>query len=143
MKLHRSSELADSLSIDVEAYRAKYEHGAHVAIFEYQQQLALIEAIGWAEHTSDWDLFVVIELTNGQTIQAPYGYAEIEWGKKLYCLDLLDDIRTIQNRVIITVYKETVEGRLSMKLSEELDPEDNLRTIILKIDEISKIGLNY
>lgn len=138
---HRSSDMADALSIDVEAYRDKYYNGAHVAIIEYQLQLAMIEALSWTEHTSDWDLFVVVELTDGQILEAPYGYAELEWAKKLDCLKMMDDIKKVQSQVTMVVPKESVEDRISSILSPEEDKD--FRRVVLNIDEISKIGLNY
>ena len=38
----------------------------------------LKEELGWFEHTSDWDPFLIITLNNGETIETAAGYSDFE-----------------------------------------------------------------
>ena len=111
MKQHRSSRLADQCRVTVnpDDYNA-----SHAAIMEYNERVKMIDRLGWADHTSDWDLgtTIVLDESNGQSVTTTQGDPFLEWGIKLDCLDLLDYISKVQTHVSIVIYGTDIEAKV-------------------------------
>ena len=50
-------------------------HNKIKALITFDRENELIEELGWFEHTSDWDPFLLIELTDGSVIETAAGYS--------------------------------------------------------------------
>ncbi len=46
----------------------------------------ITEALGWLDHSGDWDPFLILNLNNGTQLQTPHGYSDSQIeGENLIC----------------------------------------------------------
>ena len=153
MKQHRSSRLADNcrVTVDPDDYNA-----SHAAVLEYNKRVHMIDELGWADHTSDWDLGTTITLQNGEAVVTTQGDPYLEWGIKLECLDLLEYISKIQTHVSIVIYGTERESKtysdvgLSVTApmnTPEYDSshsdEFDFRRVLIPVERIHSMALYY
>ena len=54
----------------------KESHDRKIAmLYKYSRDMETILSLGWFEHTSDWDPFLLIKLKDGTQIETASGYA--------------------------------------------------------------------
>jgi len=145
---HRSSKLADELVVEVDDNN---EYGPYAAILEYNLKVEMIDKLGWAEHTSDWDLGTIVTLRDGRVIHSAQGDPTIEWARTFKEIDLLQDIQKLVNHVLITVMHEKGQReewssrvrRDEGSLSVDDDNPYEYVDLIVPIDQIQKMELYY
>ena len=83
-----SSALMESSFITWEDREKWYSYDSKIdSLKAYAMGLELINQLGWLEHTSDWDPFLMIELKNGGEIQTESGYFLFEVKKKTILIE--------------------------------------------------------
>lgn len=90
-----SSSMQDNASIELDKDSSHESRMFHLLWFI--TEVKQIDLLGYAEHTSDWDLYLEIELYDGTTFLTPSGFPDIEFqDKKLDDVVIgLDTIETI------------------------------------------------
>ena len=71
-KNHLSSTLLQQLHFDLTVP----EVNQYEVIAGYIKLVELISKLGWVEHTSDWDLNMIIETKDGQHLESGHGYGD-------------------------------------------------------------------
>ena len=72
LKLLKEASIVRELNDTDEEFAAK--------VIWLHTELSQIDILGWAEHTSDWDLGLVVTLNTGVQINSLIGYADFEFG---------------------------------------------------------------
>ncbi len=137
LKRQISSEMMDSIqTVELD----DLSHGEKVAeLFRFMVTIELIQDLGWFEHTSDWDPFLVINFNNAVHItqETESGYAEFQ---------LSADGKDPLSRKEFRVYNDGVDGtsktaeEIEFILVDDCDYESNERiTHVFRIDEIKSI----
>ncbi len=153
LKRQISSEMMDSIQT-VELGNLNW-HGEKVAeLFRFMVTIELIQDLGWFEHTSDWDPFLVISFNNADTqalgvtastrqagmMETESGYAEFQLSA-----DGKDPLSRKEFRAYLGMY-DSVDGmsktaeEIEFILVDDCDYESNERiTHVFRIDEIKSI----
>src|SRR6478735_4948837 len=58
---------------------------------QYKDSVELIEKLGWLEHTSDWDLYHIIEFHDGTLTYSMNGYTDLEIDQANYTITITID----------------------------------------------------
>jgi len=65
---------------------------------EFFRVIDLIETVGWAEHTCDWDLFLEFKLNSGQTYETESGYATGRIVNNCFIVDGPDNADDVEDK---------------------------------------------
>ncbi|MAG25430.1 hypothetical protein CMI47_07595 [Candidatus Pacearchaeota archaeon] len=135
LKRQISSEMMDSIqTVELD----DLSRGEKVAeLFRFMVIIELIQDLGWFEHTSDWDPFLVISFNNADTQETESGYAEFQLS--------VDGIHPL-SRKEFREYNDGVDGM--SKTAEEIEfilvddcdyDTDERITHVFFIDEIKSV----
>lgn len=116
-----SCDLLSRFSVEIPADATHEQRRCYVNFFI--EAFHLIERTGWYEHTSDWDLIVIVEYNDGTRFESSNG-ATCDWDKPDTLAISDDDTRNF------------IVNDLDTDSDAEEYPE---RTTIIDIDRIARI----
>lgn len=134
-----------SLSSDLgEKFKVKFQdcqdhEDACIKVLYFQEMVAMIEKLGWHEHTSDWDpwIMVSIEDENGiDVLESHTGYTDFEWVDKNGNELVIDDCGD-KPGITICCDQNKIYGIRFVHPDEETDEE--VRGKIIPIDSITEM----
>ena len=133
-----------SLSSDLgEKFKVKFQDCENhedrcIKVLYFQEMTKLIEKLGWHEHTSDWDPWIVVTIEEENTInvlESPTGYTYFDWVDKDGNELIIDD--NVAGGITICVDKDKIYGIRFVYPDEETDEE--VRGNIIPIDLITEM----
>lgn len=98
--------------------------------------IELISKLGWVEHTSDWDLNMMIKTRDGKEVETGYGYGD--------CVDLINpDGEVVPLKDLDYLTDEDAMGwALKFDHTQFDDDDPDLYSWEIKIHNIAEIGMD-
>ena len=115
----------------------KESHDRKIAmLYKYSRDMETIQQIGWFEHTSDWDPFLIIKLKDGTQLETESGYAEFN-------LSIKEDGHLTERTFAKHVAGDNSDNIRFIRI-ETADSETNESThYYLEIDKIHSILIDH
>jgi hypothetical protein len=114
----------------------KEPHDRKIAmLYKYSRDMETILSLGWFEHSSDWDPFLLIKLKSGTPIETASGYAvfNLSIGPEGYLTDKA-----------FSLYIADISDRIKYIRVDSCDEKTNeLIHIYLEIDKIHSILIDH
>ena len=134
-----------SLSSDLgEKFKVKFQdcqdhEDKCIKVLYFQEMVAMIEKLGWHEHTSDWDPWIMVSTEDEKGInvlESPTGYCDFDWVDKDGVELFIDDMSK-SDGLTICVDKDKIYGIKFVHPDEETDEE--VTGMIIPIDSITEM----